>query len=138
MGLDYLHRVCGILHTDLKPENVLVKLTQEQINEIISKGSLLGRGDAIPATPVKTISHTPVMELTKQISGPDPEEVKKQKKRDKKKEYRKRKADIAKAATQALSELAAQTGEQPPPTAEKKKRKRRNRKKKTQAPEETK
>lgn len=24
MGLDYLHRVCGIIHTDLKPENVLV------------------------------------------------------------------------------------------------------------------
>eukprot|EP00434_Breviolum_minutum_P024149 symbB.v1.2.021318.t3/scaffold1837.1/size99322/6 len=24
IGLDYLHRVCGIIHTDLKPENVLV------------------------------------------------------------------------------------------------------------------
>lgn len=24
VGLDYLHRVCGIIHTDLKPENVLV------------------------------------------------------------------------------------------------------------------
>merc|ERR1712118_176339 len=24
LGLDYLHRVCGIIHTDLKPENVLV------------------------------------------------------------------------------------------------------------------
>ncbi|RKP06494.1 kinase-like domain-containing protein [Thamnocephalis sphaerospora] len=24
MGLDYLHRECGIIHTDLKPENVLV------------------------------------------------------------------------------------------------------------------
>jgi serine/threonine-protein kinase SRPK3 len=23
MGLDYLHRECGIIHTDLKPENVL-------------------------------------------------------------------------------------------------------------------
>ncbi|KAG1240949.1 hypothetical protein G6F68_017164 [Rhizopus microsporus] len=23
-GLDYLHRECGIVHTDLKPENVLV------------------------------------------------------------------------------------------------------------------
>lgn len=25
IGLDYLHRVCGIIHTDLKPENVLVE-----------------------------------------------------------------------------------------------------------------
>ncbi|KAF8921715.1 serine/threonine protein kinase, CMGC group, partial [Haplosporangium bisporale] len=24
MGLDYMHRECGIIHTDLKPENVLV------------------------------------------------------------------------------------------------------------------
>ncbi|CDR96731.1 protein kinase domain containing protein, putative [Babesia bigemina] len=24
LGLDYLHRVCGIIHTDLKPENILV------------------------------------------------------------------------------------------------------------------
>eukprot|EP00929_Paragymnodinium_shiwhaense_P025369 TRINITY_DN15361_c0_g1_i1.p1 TRINITY_DN15361_c0_g1~~TRINITY_DN15361_c0_g1_i1.p1 ORF type:complete len:614 (-),score=163.38 TRINITY_DN15361_c0_g1_i1:448-2289(-) len=24
VGLDYLHRVCGIIHTDLKPENILV------------------------------------------------------------------------------------------------------------------
>ncbi|KAJ5469301.1 Protein kinase dsk1 [Penicillium diatomitis] len=26
MGLDYLHRECGIIHTDLKPENVLIEI----------------------------------------------------------------------------------------------------------------
>jgi serine/threonine protein kinase len=24
MGLDYIHRICGIIHTDLKPENVML------------------------------------------------------------------------------------------------------------------
>lgn len=129
MGLDYLHRVCGILHTDLKPENVLVKLTQEQINEIISKGSLLGRGDAIPATPAKTISHTPITELNKEISlkGQDEEEMKRKRRRDKKREYRKRKAAQAKEEATKVEEVAE---EQPPPsTVNKKKRKRENRKK---------
>ena len=27
IGLDYLHRICKIIHTDLKPENVVVSLT---------------------------------------------------------------------------------------------------------------
>jgi len=30
MGLDYLHRVCNIIHTDLKPENVVFGLSERQ------------------------------------------------------------------------------------------------------------
>ena len=30
MGLDYLHRVCKLIHTDLKPENVTFALSQEE------------------------------------------------------------------------------------------------------------
>ena len=29
LGLDYMHRVCGIIHTDLKPENVVFALTEQ-------------------------------------------------------------------------------------------------------------
>ncbi|KAI8984538.1 kinase-like domain-containing protein [Mycotypha africana] len=35
LGLDYLHRQCGIIHTDLKPENVLMYL--ENAEELLKK-----------------------------------------------------------------------------------------------------
>lgn len=40
IGLDYLHRVCGVIHTDLKPENVLLELSAQEIKEIIENGQL--------------------------------------------------------------------------------------------------
>lgn len=40
IGLDFLHRICGVIHTDLKPENVLLCLTPEEISEIYEKGML--------------------------------------------------------------------------------------------------
>lgn len=30
IGLDYLHRVCNIIHTDLKPENVVFGLSEKE------------------------------------------------------------------------------------------------------------
>jgi serine/threonine protein kinase len=40
MGLDYLHRVCKIIHTDLKPENVKLCLTEKEVKEIAQRGQL--------------------------------------------------------------------------------------------------
>jgi serine/threonine-protein kinase SRPK3 len=40
MGLDYLHRICKIIHTDLKPENVIVCLTPAELDEIVKRGQL--------------------------------------------------------------------------------------------------
>ena len=40
MGLDYLHRICRIIHTDLKPENVIVSLTKAELSEILKRGTL--------------------------------------------------------------------------------------------------
>ena len=31
IGLDYLHRKCRIIHTDLKPENVIVSLKRDEL-----------------------------------------------------------------------------------------------------------
>ena len=33
-GLDYLHRKCGIIHTDIKPENVLVTADPDSIRSL--------------------------------------------------------------------------------------------------------
>ena len=38
IGLDYLHRMCHIIHTDLKPENILVCLTDEELKQIEETG----------------------------------------------------------------------------------------------------
>ena len=40
IGLDFLHRMCHIIHTDLKPENVLVCLTKEELRCIQATGHL--------------------------------------------------------------------------------------------------
>ena len=40
MGLDFLNRICRVIHTDLKPENVLLCLTDEEIKKIVEDGQL--------------------------------------------------------------------------------------------------
>lgn len=40
MGLDYLHRVCSLIHTDLKPENVILNLERRELEEIWKAGHL--------------------------------------------------------------------------------------------------
>lgn len=36
-GLDYLHRRCGIIHTDIKPENVLLIVGNEMAQKLAFK-----------------------------------------------------------------------------------------------------
>jgi len=38
IGLDYLHRICKIIHTDLKPENTIVALGNEKLLDIVEHG----------------------------------------------------------------------------------------------------
>ena len=39
IGLDFLHRMCNIIHTDLKPENILVCLTNDELRNIQETGT---------------------------------------------------------------------------------------------------
>jgi serine/threonine-protein kinase SRPK3 len=38
IGLDYLHRMCKIIHTDFKPENVVINLRDDEVLEIARTG----------------------------------------------------------------------------------------------------
>lgn len=40
IGLDYMHRQCKIIHTDFKPENVVIGLRDDEVNEIARTGQL--------------------------------------------------------------------------------------------------
>lgn len=63
MGLDYLHRVCGIIHTDLKPENVVF--------EIESRAKLSLLEEVVLDTPlVELFDHTePILLNKKQLAN---------------------------------------------------------------------
>eukprot|EP00359_Climacostomum_virens_P001753 CAMPEP_0204899314 /NCGR_PEP_ID=MMETSP1397-20131031/1785_1 /ASSEMBLY_ACC=CAM_ASM_000891 /TAXON_ID=49980 /ORGANISM="Climacostomum Climacostomum virens, Strain Stock W-24" /LENGTH=779 /DNA_ID=CAMNT_0052067263 /DNA_START=31 /DNA_END=2370 /DNA_ORIENTATION=+ len=99
IGLDYLHRICSIIHTDLKPENVLVQLTQAQINDVLAHGKITN----LPLKPVETWT-----ELTERNFATSAEReafLKKEKKKLKKKRYRERKKKKQLEATTAAPAL---------------------------------
>ena len=41
IGLDFLHRICRIIHTDIRPENILVCLTQDELKNIQKTGTYI-------------------------------------------------------------------------------------------------
>lgn len=41
LGMDYLHRICGLINTDLKPENVLMQLTDEEKANLAERMELI-------------------------------------------------------------------------------------------------
>jgi len=41
IGLDYLHRICKIIHTDLKPENTKDALNNDELGDIVKNGKIM-------------------------------------------------------------------------------------------------
>ena len=47
IGLHYLHKHCGIIHTDLKPENVMLCLNEDELTDIIKHKQLYRNEESI-------------------------------------------------------------------------------------------
>ena len=39
LGLDYLHSKCGIIHTDIKPENILLCVGEDHVKKLAAEGA---------------------------------------------------------------------------------------------------
>ena len=110
MGLDYLHRVCNIIHTDLKPENVVFEIENsaklDLLEETVLNTPLVGLYD-----------HTePILLNKKQLQNFN----KNQKKRNKKKAAKAQENQAEAPATEVVEETKAETATEPEAEEEKK------------------
>ena len=82
MGLDYMHRVCKVIHTDLKPENIMVEVQGTQLEEFIAD--------------LKEYKKKPLsMKYLKKIQTRNSKNKKKQQKKKLKKQQQKAEAEAA-------------------------------------------
>uniref|UniRef100_A0A672F1V3 non-specific serine/threonine protein kinase n=1 Tax=Salarias fasciatus TaxID=181472 RepID=A0A672F1V3_SALFA len=59
-GLDYLHTKCKIIHTDIKPENILLRVDEAYIEKLAANTKLW----QLPAPPSSKVSKSPIKRLT--------------------------------------------------------------------------
>jgi len=101
-GLDYLHTKCNIIHTDIKPENVLICVDEKYIKNLAKEAAEIHQtGQKLP---VSFSSTAPKSSLNK------PNLTKNQKKKMKKKV--KRQSELLKVHMQQLEELESKQNEE--------------------------
>uniref|UniRef100_A0A915PYY3 non-specific serine/threonine protein kinase n=1 Tax=Setaria digitata TaxID=48799 RepID=A0A915PYY3_9BILA len=81
-GLQYLHEKCQIIHTDIKPENVLVTMTHEQVRRIAAEAILSGKmGFKLSGSAVSTAPQYMVKKVEEAMSKNKKKKLKKKRKK---------------------------------------------------------
>ncbi|GAB0100737.1 SRSF protein kinase 1 [Sergentomyia squamirostris] len=107
-GLDYLHRKCKIIHTDIKPENVLICVDDGYIRKLACEATELhAMGLKLPYS---LISTAPQQYQEPPITG----KLSKNKKKKLKKKA-KRQSELIRKQMEQLHEMEAISEEPPPP-----------------------
>lgn len=101
-GLDYLHSKCQIIHTDIKPENILMNVDEPYVRRLAAEATEWQRSGAPPPSG-SAISTAPAPKQTVKMS-------KNKKKKLKKKQ--KRKAELLEKCIMDLEEMEKATGPQ--------------------------
>lgn len=97
-GLDYLHRKCKIIHTDIKPENILIAVDESYVRKLAYEATQWQKmGLRLPGSLVST--------APKEFRGPNPSSKMSKNKKKKLRKKAKRQQELLEMQMQQLEEL---------------------------------
>ncbi|XP_054724206.1 SRSF protein kinase 3-like [Uloborus diversus] len=97
-GLDYLHRRCKIIHTDIKPENILIAVDETYVRKLAYEATQWQKmGIRLPGSLVST--------APKEFRGPNPNTKMSKNKKKKMRKKAKRQQELLEMQMQQLEEL---------------------------------
>lgn len=103
-GLDYLHKKCSIIHTDIKPENILVTVDENAIRKLAYEATVCQKSGQ--KLPVSLTSNTP------QITNPSDSKKNRNKKKKLKRRAKKNRERLEGDFVEYLSLTSLQTDDE--------------------------
>ncbi|XP_046840761.1 SRSF protein kinase 3-like [Xenia sp. Carnegie-2017] len=88
LGLDYLHSKCGIIHTDIKPENILYCINNKEIQKLAYDAKMASLNGNLSSDIVATAPQHIILEQQKSVEKLTKNQKKKLKKRLKKQQQK--------------------------------------------------